>query len=265
MEKGWTGSFYPEEEKTLMDKGPYPRHTKILKNVGQRLYKMKLMRTRPLTHESWDSFLESLSTEEFDELEKLLTEMRSESGLGQKEVGKQVETFLREDFSPDRFTRAIETLNRYGPMDGLRRLAEEDSEIAAYLRTLPQLKTNRFAKSGEANTMTYKCNTFTQFTMLIFLGVSIFFGCTDTPDDMTLTPKETSITTVPVKSVDDFQKETFSELKIEFGRNLLDDNFRILRSLTHSEAYLGYLERAFPTDEPFQTFDEFISMTPPPR
>lgn len=112
--------------------------------------------------------------------------------------------------------------------------------------------------------MTYKCCTFTQFTLLIFLSVSIFFGCTDAPDDMTLTPKEASITTVPVKSVDDFQKETFSELKTEFGRNLLDDNFRILRLLTHSETYLGYLERAFPTDEPFQTFDEFISMTPPP-
>ena len=112
--------------------------------------------------------------------------------------------------------------------------------------------------------MTYKCNTSTQFTMLIFLGVSIFFGCTDTPDNMTLTPEETSITTGTVKSVDDFQKETFSELKTEFGRNLLDDNFRILRSLTRSEAYLGYLERAFPTDEPFQTFDEFISMMPPP-
>ena len=112
--------------------------------------------------------------------------------------------------------------------------------------------------------MIHKCLTFTQFTLLIFFGVSIFFGCTDAPDDMTLTPDEASTTTVAVKTVDDFEKETFSELKTEFGRNLLDDNFKILRSLTDSETYLGYLERAFPTDEPFQTFDEFISMTPPP-
>lgn len=112
--------------------------------------------------------------------------------------------------------------------------------------------------------MIHKCLTFTQFTLSIFLGVSIFFGCTDAPDDMTLTPEEASTTTVAVKSVDDFQKETFFELKTEFGRNLLDDNFKILRSLTHSGAYLVYLERAFPTDEPFQTFDEFISMRPPP-
>lgn len=112
--------------------------------------------------------------------------------------------------------------------------------------------------------MIHKCRTFTQFTILIFLGVSIFFGCTDTPDDMTLTLEEPAITTGAVKTVDDFQKETFFQLKTEFGRNLLDDNFKTLRSLTHSEAYLDYLERVFPTDEPFQTFDEFISMTPPP-
>jgi len=100
--------------------------------------------------------------------------------------------------------------------------------------------------------------------MLIFLGVSIFFGCTDTPDNMALAPEDISIATPAVKTVDDFQKDAFSELKTEFGRNLLDDNFKILRSLTHSKVYLGYLERTLPTDEPFQTFDDFISMTPPP-
>ena len=112
--------------------------------------------------------------------------------------------------------------------------------------------------------MIHKCYAFTQFTMLIFLGVSIFFGCTDTPDNMALAPEDTSIATPAVKTVDDFQKDAFSELKTEFGRNLLDDNFKILRSLTHSKVYLGYLERTLPTDEPFQTFDDFISMTPPP-
>lgn len=116
--------------------------------------------------------------------------------------------------------------------------------------------------------MIHKCYTFTYLIVLMFLAVSIFFACTDTPDDTMLTPEksteETSITTVAVKTVDDFQKDAFSKLKTEFGRNLLDDNFKILRSLTHSETYLDYLERAFPTDEPFQTFDEFISMTPLP-
>ena len=138
-EKGWTGSFYPEEEKALVEEVHTQGTQKFEEHWAENLQN-EVNEDSPLTHESWDSFLESLSTEEFDELEKLLTEMRSESGLGQKEVGKQVETFLREDFSPGRFTRAIETLNRYGRRDGLRKLAEEDPEIAAYLRTLPQLK-----------------------------------------------------------------------------------------------------------------------------
>lgn len=103
----------------------------------------------------------------------------------------------------------------------------------------------------------------------MFISISAFFGCTDPPDDKILMPEEPtleefSITTVAVKDFGEFQKETFSELKAEFEKKLLDDNFKILRSLTHSETYLGYLERAFPTDEPFQTFDEFISMIPPP-
>lgn len=100
----------------------------------------EVSRNSPLTHESWDSFLDSLNAGELVELEKLLTEVRSESGLEQKEGGKQVEALRHENFSPERFSRAIETLNHYGTKDGLRKLAEEDSEIATYLRNLPRFK-----------------------------------------------------------------------------------------------------------------------------
>ena len=138
-EKGWTGSFYPKEEKALVEE-VHTQGTQKFEEHWAETLQNEVNKNSPLTYESWDSFLESLSTEELGDLEKLLTEVRSESGLGQKEVGKQIETLLSEDFSPDRFTRAIETLNRYGPKDGLRKLAEEDSEIATYLRTLPQFK-----------------------------------------------------------------------------------------------------------------------------
>ena len=118
-----------------------PQSTQKFEEDWTKTSQNEVSKNSPLTHESWDSFLESLSTEEFDAFEKLLTEVTSESGLGQKEAGKQIETLLREDFSPDRFTRAMETLNRYGPTDGIRKLAEEDSEIVTYLRrTLPEFK-----------------------------------------------------------------------------------------------------------------------------
>lgn len=40
------------------------------------------------------------------------------------------ETALREHFSPERFRRAIQTLNQYGPKEGIRRLKKSDPEVA---------------------------------------------------------------------------------------------------------------------------------------
>ena len=59
------------------------------------------------------------------ELSKLLTEER-------------FETTLRERFSPEQFNRAMQTLNRYGPKEGLRRLKEDDAEVAKHVERLLQ-------------------------------------------------------------------------------------------------------------------------------
>ena len=45
-------------------------------------------------------------------------------------TGNDIETVLREQFTPGRFERAMSTLERYGPEEGLRRLRESDPEIA---------------------------------------------------------------------------------------------------------------------------------------
>lgn len=48
------------------------------------------------------------------------------------------ETGLRERFSPKRLNTALETLNRYGPEEGIRRLKESDPELAEqFQRRLP--------------------------------------------------------------------------------------------------------------------------------
>jgi len=54
--------------------------------------------------------------------------------------GVSIENTLREQFSPDRFNRAMDTLNRYGPQEGLRRLKESDPEVAARVERLIQRK-----------------------------------------------------------------------------------------------------------------------------
>ena len=65
------------------------------------------------------------------EPEKILTEVSPEPPAFPTEA--ELETALRERFSPERFERAMSTLERYGPEEGLRRLREEAPEIARQL------------------------------------------------------------------------------------------------------------------------------------
>ena len=59
---------------------------------------------------------------------EILTEMSPEPPAPPME--EALETALRERFSPERFERLMSTLERYGPEEGLRRLREDDPEIA---------------------------------------------------------------------------------------------------------------------------------------
>ena len=49
-----------------------------------------------------------------------------------------IENVLRDQFSSQRFTSAVQTLSQYGPQEGLRRLKESDPEIAVYIERLIQ-------------------------------------------------------------------------------------------------------------------------------
>lgn len=48
------------------------------------------------------------------------------------------EKILRERFSPERFTTAMQTLKQYGPKDGLQRLKESDPEVATHIERFLQ-------------------------------------------------------------------------------------------------------------------------------
>ena len=51
-------------------------------------------------------------------------------------TNKSLETALRKQFSPERFHRALQTLNQYGPEEGLRRLKDTDPEVAKQVEQL---------------------------------------------------------------------------------------------------------------------------------
>ena len=54
-------------------------------------------------------------------------------------TNKRLETELHKQFSPERFHLALQTLNRYGPEEGLRRLKDTDPEVAKQVeRLLPK-------------------------------------------------------------------------------------------------------------------------------
>ena len=48
------------------------------------------------------------------------------------------EKTLRERFSPERFTTAMQTLTQYGPKDGIQRLKESDPEVATHIERFLQ-------------------------------------------------------------------------------------------------------------------------------
>ena len=50
-------------------------------------------------------------------------------------TAESLETRLREQLSPERFTRAMSLLNRYGPEEGLQRLKETDPALASQIET----------------------------------------------------------------------------------------------------------------------------------
>ena len=72
------------------------------------------------------------------ELEKKFAEQLAPDALKLLELPTEEnpETTLRERFSPERFNRAMQTLGRHGPEEGLRKLKETDPELAQQVERL---------------------------------------------------------------------------------------------------------------------------------
>lgn len=74
------------------------------------------------------------------ELEKVVTKVSPEPPV--LPTDEELETSLKEQFSSDRLERAMSTLDRYGREEGLRRLRENDPEVAE------QVERHRSRESG---------------------------------------------------------------------------------------------------------------------
>ena len=72
------------------------------------------------------------------ELERKFAEQLAPDALKRLELPTEgnPETTIRERFSPERFNRAMQTLSRHGPEEGLRKLKETDPELAKQVERL---------------------------------------------------------------------------------------------------------------------------------
>jgi hypothetical protein len=68
--------------------------------------------------------------------EEVIPELPTEADFTEADF----EASLREQFSPERYQKAMATLNRYGPEEGLRRLKSADPEIAKRIEPLLKRK-----------------------------------------------------------------------------------------------------------------------------
>ena len=101
----------------------------------------------PPIGEDIDNFLEQLNDDELAEFEKFLREEFWEVLPEQIRFEEQIETDFREQFSRGRFHRAMQTLNRYGLEEGLRRLSDEDPQLANQLEK--HLYRNGISQKGD--------------------------------------------------------------------------------------------------------------------
>ncbi len=94
--------------------------------------------------------LQHQSQQEFEEFLDWLEHDINDAPNAQDFLSQQMKAFLRPErgtnaahFAPERIIRAQETLERYGPEEGLKRLEQDDPEIAEHIRRNPPLSRDK--------------------------------------------------------------------------------------------------------------------------
>ena len=110
--------------------------------------------------------------------------------------------------------------------------------------------------------------------LLLFASVFYFTGCGDAPPDIVAPKSEETrmqvetgaakpIATEPIATEPKLAERTFARLRNQFPQPIVDADFTLLRKVVNSDTYLAFLTAAFPTDEPFQTFEAYLEDAPP--
>ena len=129
---GWGGSFAPQEEMpTDVSSAPDNRLVQEVEKAAQA--------TQEQFKDAQGEFekFDGMSDAEIDaEFEKMLREQFPELLTDEKVDPTFREQFETKRFSPERFNRALDILDRHGPGKGLLRLKEVDPEVAAQVERM---------------------------------------------------------------------------------------------------------------------------------
>ena len=106
---------------------------------------------------------------------------------------------------------------------------------------------------------------FLRLTICVLFVKCHLLGCQD-PVDTPLEEKTEHVEAVraaPPIAGELRVEEIFAKLRRVFPNAILNANFKTLRKVTTSETYLDFILRAYPTQSPFQTLEEYFQVAPP--
>ena len=104
---------------------------------------------------------------------------------------------------------------------------------------------------------------FLSLVVCVLFVTCYLLGCQD-PVDVPSKEETEAVETLKSVSITGplTAEETFAKLRLVFPNAILDTDFKTLRKVTTSKTYLDFILRAYPTQPPFQTFEEYFQVAP---
>ena len=106
---------------------------------------------------------------------------------------------------------------------------------------------------------------FLRLTVCVLFVTCHLLGCQDPVDTFSreeIEPVDAVRGAPPIAGLLTAEK-TFTKLRRAFPNKILNANFKTLRKVTTSKTYLDFILRAYPTQSPFQTLEEYFQVASP--
>ena len=108
---------------------------------------------------------------------------------------------------------------------------------------------------------------FSRSTIIILLTIAFqLLGCSEDTDNNTVEDTDpSSVETLIAEPIvtKPTPEDTFAQLKTLFPKPIFDEEFTTLSEVTASKTYLDFLAQEYPSEKPFETLEEYLSVAQP--